>query len=68
LPPGFLKRKSSKTIPILKPGKKEILEDYPDLEAGDIRACLQFASAQANHSVLHLVEVREKVPKNPSIP
>jgi uncharacterized protein (DUF433 family) len=32
--------------------EKEILEDYPDLEAGDIRACLQFAPAQANHSVL----------------
>ena len=30
----------------------EILNDYPDLEAEDIRACLQYASAQANHSVL----------------
>jgi len=29
-----------------------ILEDYPDLEAEDIRACLQYASAQANHAVL----------------
>jgi len=26
----------------------EILEDYPDLQAEYIRACLQFASAQAN--------------------
>ena len=32
--------------------EREILEDYPDLEAVDIRACLQFASAQANHAVL----------------
>ena len=32
--------------------EKEILEDYPDLEAEDIRACLQYASAQANHVIL----------------
>lgn len=32
--------------------EKEILADYPDLETEDIRACLQFASAQANHVVL----------------
>ena len=32
--------------------EKEILEDYPDLEIEDIRACLQYASAQANHAVL----------------
>ena len=32
--------------------EKEILEDYPDLEAEDIRACLQFAAAQANHSIV----------------
>ena len=30
----------------------EILKDYPDLELQDVRACLQFASAQANHAVL----------------
>jgi uncharacterized protein (DUF433 family) len=30
----------------------EILEDYPDLEAGDIKACLQYAAAQADHAVL----------------
>jgi uncharacterized protein (DUF433 family) len=30
----------------------EILQDYPDLEAGDIKACLQYAAAQANHAVL----------------
>jgi len=29
-----------------------ILDDYPDLEQEDILACLQFASAQANRSVL----------------
>ncbi len=30
----------------------EILTDYPDLEPGDIKACLQYAAAQADHSVL----------------
>ena len=30
----------------------EILEDYPDLQAEDIRACLQYAAAQVNHTVL----------------
>jgi len=30
----------------------QILEDFPDLEAADIRACLQYASAQVNHTVL----------------
>jgi len=30
----------------------KILEDFPDLEIGDIRACLQYASAQVNHAVL----------------
>ena len=30
----------------------EILADYPDLEAEDIRACLQYAAAQADHAVL----------------
>jgi len=33
-------------------GEAEILRDYPDLEAEDIRACLQYASAQANHAVI----------------
>jgi uncharacterized protein (DUF433 family) len=32
--------------------KKEILSDYPDLQPEDIRACLEFAAAQANHAVL----------------
>ena len=31
---------------------EEILVDFPDLTAEDIRACLQYASAQANHAVL----------------
>lgn len=30
----------------------EILEDHPYLTADDIRACLQYAAAQANHAVL----------------
>ena len=30
--------------------EKEILEDYPDLEAEDIKACLQYAAAQADHA------------------
>jgi uncharacterized protein (DUF433 family) len=30
----------------------QILEDFPDLETGDIRACLQYAAAQVNHAVL----------------
>jgi uncharacterized protein (DUF433 family) len=31
----------------------QILEDFPDLELDDIRACLQYAAAQADHAVLH---------------
>jgi uncharacterized protein (DUF433 family) len=31
----------------------QILEDFPDLEAADIRASLQYAAAQVNHTVLH---------------
>lgn len=30
----------------------EILQDFPDLEAEDIRASLQFAAAQVNHAIL----------------
>lgn len=30
----------------------EILEDYPYLEADDIRACLVYAAAQADHAIL----------------
>jgi uncharacterized protein (DUF433 family) len=32
--------------------EKEILEDYPDLQAEDIKACLRYAAAQADHTVL----------------
>ena len=35
--------------------EKQILEDFPDLEAADIRACLQYAAAQVNHTVLQAV-------------
>jgi uncharacterized protein (DUF433 family) len=30
----------------------EILEDYPYLTADDIRACLAYAAAQADHAIL----------------
>lgn len=30
----------------------EILEDYPYLIDADIRACLQYAAAQADHAIL----------------
>ena len=30
----------------------EILEDYPYLSADDIRACLAYAAAQADHAVV----------------
>ena len=30
----------------------EILQDYPYLEAEDIRACLEYASAQVDHAVV----------------
>lgn len=32
--------------------EQEILEDYPYLEPEDIRACLEFASAQMDHPIL----------------
>ena len=35
---------------------KDVLDllasDFPDLETGDIKACLQYAAAQADHAVL----------------
>ena len=31
---------------------EEILDDYPFLTADDIKACLQYAAAQADHAVL----------------
>jgi uncharacterized protein (DUF433 family) len=30
----------------------EILDDYPYLELDDIKACLEYAAAQAGHAVL----------------
>lgn len=33
---------------------QEILEDYPDLEAEGIKACLQAGAAQADHAVLRV--------------
>ena len=32
--------------------ESEILADYPDLEAEDIKACLAYAAAQLDHPVL----------------
>jgi len=32
--------------------ERDILGDYPDLQPEEIRACLEFAAAQANHAVL----------------
>lgn len=32
--------------------EEEILRDYPYLEEADIRACLEYASAQVNHAVV----------------
>ena len=31
---------------------EEIVEDYPYLTVDDVRACLQYAAAQADHAVL----------------
>jgi uncharacterized protein (DUF433 family) len=33
-------------------GEDEILADYPYLEREDIRACLEFAAAEVDHSIL----------------
>jgi uncharacterized protein (DUF433 family) len=32
--------------------QEQILKDYPDLEAEDIRACLAYAAMQIDHPVL----------------
>lgn len=37
-----------------KVSDSEILADYPDLEAEDIQACLEYAAAQLDHPVLTL--------------
>lgn len=34
----------------------EILVDYPYLESADIRACLAFAAAQADHPILQTAD------------
>ena len=34
--------------------EEEILADYPDLKADDIRACLEYAAQQIDHPVLPL--------------
>ena len=34
--------------------EKEILEDYPDLQAEDIRACLEYAAEQIDHPVFQV--------------
>ena len=34
--------------------EEEILKDFPDLVSEDIRACLQYAAAQASHAVLRV--------------
>jgi uncharacterized protein (DUF433 family) len=34
--------------------EREILEDYPDLQADDIRACLEYAAEQIDHPVFHV--------------
>ncbi len=32
--------------------EQEILQDYPYLQREDIRACLEYAAAQADHAVV----------------
>ena len=32
--------------------EQEILQDFPYLEAADIRACLEYAAAQVDHAVI----------------
>lgn len=34
--------------------EKEILKDYPDLQAEDIRGCLEYAAEQIDHPVFQL--------------
>jgi uncharacterized protein (DUF433 family) len=45
-------------LDMLAAGESEqtILEDYPDLEAADIRACLEYAATQVDHAVLCLAK------------
>lgn len=41
-------------LELLAAGESEaqILKDYPYLEVEDIRACLEYAAAQADHAIL----------------
>lgn len=39
---------------------ESLLEDYPDLEADDIRACLAYAHAVIAHDTLDAVQVIER--------
>lgn len=43
---------------MLAAGESEqtILEDFPDLEPEDIRACLEYAAARVDHAVLSLAK------------
>lgn len=43
-------------LEMLAEGETEatILKDYPYVEAEDIRACLAFAAAEMNHSILQV--------------
>lgn len=45
-------------LDLLAAGESErtILEDFPDLEVEDIRACLEYAAAQVDHAVLSLAK------------
>jgi uncharacterized protein (DUF433 family) len=44
----------SDVLALLASGASEadILQDYPYLTADDIRACLEYAAAQADHAIL----------------
>ena len=45
-------------LDMLAAGEAEqtILTDYPDLQPGDIRACLEYAARQVDHAVLSLAK------------
>ena len=45
-------------IDMLAAGESEetILRDFPDLQAEDIRACLEYAATQVDHAVLSLAK------------
>ncbi len=46
-------------LSLLAQGESEqtLLDDYPDLEADDIRACIAYAHAVIAHDSLHTIEV-----------